>query len=707
MKLIVDTCALLGLAVFCVAASAAEEATLPTAAQLLDKAMGNRELQTTTGEQFTWHAAYNSHSFLTAYEASGATDPSYLEAAQKYYDWSIEKVVSNDPDGFPGTIGAGIGEDIAQSAIDAIADTLVGDANIAWPLVEFAEHIKAKPELRERFGKRADDYVALATRMIWDKWNARGCYYQDSHGFGSYHTHDKAIDKADRSKWVERPNVVSDNLNKHYKAGMVLLGLYHLTGKTEYRDRVVAIFSRAKAMFRLLPDEDRIVWNFWMPHGPYDIDGTTPKSWVGVHPSRPGYQVFEASAFVSVYDSGLVFERSDIERIVRTNAWMIANGLQNADGTAKAGAIWGALARFDEGIRTTYEKSIAKDALALAHLHNVTMKHLGYDRLKVADQKAVKIPVIAVQPGRRISLAYPIPDMIETANQDRVRLVTRIMEKARVTIELLAADGATVLGTVATCDIADSFAAPRWDGTNPKTGTKDPGEYLLRWTCNGEVRVSPITIKVGVAHAKPDTPPALAVGGSLMYDFDKPLDARWKLEGGAAIGSDQHQSGTQALRIGRKESATVVFGDQNAVPARITFSAFDGGAKHGAKNGNGFAMGIRTEDGDIFAVRQVWRGYLKGDADYAWVNTGENQWFSPHPAGIGRSEGWNRWTLDFSKPNDVVVERDGKRIEAKKLDPVRWIPTGGVALVFIGPESVGDPDLWIDDVSIEVPAVKP
>jgi hypothetical protein len=690
-------------------AVAADGAAMPSPAQLYDQVMSNRELKSTTGEQFTWHAAYRGSSFLDAYEATGSGDPAWLEQAQRFYDWCITTGVSNDPDGCPGTIGADIGEDVAKPETDTVADTLVGDANIALPLVHFAELVKANPALKERFGRRADEYVDLAVRMCWDKWNARGCYYQDGHGYGSYHTHPRAIAKDDRTKWVERPNhLISDNLNKHYKASLVLLGLYRLTGKAEYRDRVVALYDRAKAMFRLLPDEDRLVWNYWMPHGPYDIDGTAPKSWVGVHPHRPGYQAFEAEAFVEVYDAGLVFERSDIERIVRTNRWMLANGLQSADGTSKAGTVWGGLARFDDTIRAAYEQSVGKDAIALAFLRNVTMKRPGYDRHGVADQAAVKIPAIAVQPGRRLSMAYPIPDVIETANQDRVRLVTRATEAGALSIELLSADGKTVLGPVFSGAIDANFAAPRWDGTNPKTGTRDPGEYLLRWTLNGESRTWPITVKVGIAHPKAEAPAPLAAGGSLAYDFETPLeDGRWKLEGGAAIAGDRAKGGKLALRLGRRQGATLAFGDQSDLRVRISFSAFDGGAKHGKKNANGPALAVRNAAGDLFAMRQAWRGYLNGDGDLAWFNTGENQWFSPHPSGIGRVGDWSRWTFDFTAGGPVAIDRDGKRVASERLAPAQWVPTGAVGLVFIGPEEVGDPELWIDDVTVELPAAKP
>ncbi|MEK7412086.1 MAG: hypothetical protein AAB263_02080 [Planctomycetota bacterium] len=696
----------LALVVACLRAG--DAAALPTPQALYDQAMGNGNLKTSTGEQFTWFAAYSAHSFLRAFEAGGKSEPLYLEKAQAYYDWCNKQIISNDPDGFPGTIGADIGEDLKNKEVAVVADCLVGDANIALPLVHWAELVMADPALKKQFGTKAQEYIDLATRMIWEKWNKRDCYYQDAHGYGSYHTYPFALLRDDRSKWQPRPSwIVSDNLNKHYKAGLVLLSLWKLTGKPEYRDRVTAVFGRAKAMFRLFPDENRLVWNFWMPHGAYDLEGTAPKSWVGVHSSRPGYQVFEAGAFLEVYDAGLVFDRSDIERMVRTNRWMIDNGLQCADGSSKAGGVWDAFAPFDDVIRAAAEKA-AKGPLAVAYLQH-QLKRNGYERKDVKDPAAVKIAAIPVQPGRKLILAHPIPDYLETANNEKVSMLASIREAGTLTIDLLAADGTSVLGNLATIAVdpkAGTFVAPRWDGTNPKTKTKDPGEYVLRYTLGSEVRTWPVTVKVGVARARGNTPTPLAVGGTLTCDFEQPLDARWTLEGGSELGDAQHKSGAKALRLGRRAKAVFAFGEQDDLPVRITFAAFDGGAKHGKKNDMGQALCLRTANGDLLSIRQAWRGYLNGDADVAWVNTGENQWFNLHPSGLGREPGWNQWTFDCTG-GKFSVTRDGKTLDGAKMNPARFVPTGGMALVFLGPDSIGDPELWIDDLTVTYPAAKP
>lgn len=106
-------------------------------------------------------------------------------------------------------------------------------------------------------------------------------------------------------------------------------------------------------------------------------------------------------------------------------------------------------------------------------------------------------------------------------------------------------------------------------------------------------------------------------------------------------------------------------------------------------------------------MRQCWRPYLGGDGDWVWMNNGENQWFNPHPADIGRSDGWNRWTFDCSDPAALVIERDGRRLDPKRLQPERFIPVaGGVGLEFMGPATAAAEPLWIDDLAVEYPARK-
>lgn len=658
--------------------------------------MMNGNLRTSgTGEQFCWHAcASGVEAYLEAYLAY--QDPRWLVAAVKYYDFFLSKL-QKDPDGYEGWIGDPIGRDGAELS----TDTLVGDAILCLPLAHFAEIVKQNPKLQERFGKTAQRYQDLATRIIWEKWNKRGCYYQDGAGWGSYHTAGKLIDlKA--NKWVDAPSeLISDNLNKHYDAALVLLRLWRITGNEQFKQRVIQIYGRAKTMWRYFPDEDRIVWNFWMPHGPYDIAGRAPKSWVAVHPSRSGYQDAEVGMFVEVYDSGLVFEQADLEKMLRTNHWM-AEGpggkWRSADGTSDAGELWVSLVRFDEKTRTQYEADLAKGGAATQikrdYLKYVMAKAPGWQRLYVRDPAKVQVVKVPLQPGRDLTMTVILPDVVEVADNSRVQFATQTRVAGKLKIELLDATGKLVLGPLAEIDTAAGveYNAPLWDGTNPKTGKKDLGEYRVRWTLGKESRMSPVWVKQGVAK-KHETLSALQPGDKITCDFERELDKRWTVEQ-TVLSTEQAHGGKQSLKVNR--GAQFKFSQFDDLPVKITMWVYDSGAKNGKKGVTGPAWGVSPATGDKFCLLQMWRPYLDGDNTYTWINTGENQWFSPHPAIVKRQVGWVEWIFDFSDPKNVTVTGGGQPVQG--LIP-KFTPSGAVSLYMLG----GSEAVYVDDITVEYP----
>jgi len=658
--------------------------------------MQNGNLANSSGEDFCWHASYSANDFLEAYEAFG--DVRWLEEAEKYYDWYLTKL-KKDPDGFEGWIGPTI-----TNTPEIQEDALVGDAILCRHIVGWAEIVLKNPELKRRFGDKAQKYVDLATRIVWEKWNKRGCYYQDAAGYGSYRTHGRSIDTKS-GQWVERANtILSQPLNKSFDTGIVLLRLWRITGKPEYKERVERIFSHGKMLFRLFPS-DRVVWSYWVPNAAYDIEGKAPKHWVGVHPSRPGYQVGEVEMIAEVYDSGLVFEQADLERMIRTNHWMAEGGgkggWRSADGSSEAGALWDGLVRWDEAIRKKYEEGLKgtdnTTQIRRAYFKNVTEKHLDWNRLYVKDAAQVKVAKTPLQPGQFIALARPLPDVIETLNADKTKLATETLAAGTLKIELLDASGKEALGTLATLEVPKDaeYNAPRWDGTNPKTGKKDEAEYRIRWTLNGESRVEAVWVKPGTKHEK-SGPEALKAGDKLAVDCEGDFGARWHLEG-AAASAEQFHGGAKSLKVIAGQTAVLFFGEDEDLPVKVSFWVYDSGKKLGKTTATGAAWGLQTAAGDKFALRTCWRTYLDGDSAYAWFNTGENQWFNPHPSKIARKEGWTQWVFDCGDPKAVKITAGGAPVG--NLD-AKYTPKGAVALFLMG----GDPNagpLYVDDIQIE------
>lgn len=645
------------------------------------------------GEQYCWFVNFSAGVFLNAYEAY--ENPEWLAAAATFYDAAIANL-STDPDGYPGWIGSPIG---SSGNSPYLTDTVVGDSILARHFLRFAELVKENPALTRQFAAKAREYTDLAARMCWDKFEHRGQTYQCADGYVSYPTYHKVVD-AKTGEWVEQPSrVISNNLNKHYDIGIVYLRLWRITGEDKYRERVMRIFGRHKAILRHYPGEDRVVWNFWMPHGPYDIVGSATKSWVSVHPNRAGYQKGEVDMFVEVYDSGLVYTREDLQRMVNTNLWMSRNGWKNAEG-GTAGMLWPALVRFSPELRELYEKNLAdgrgiRGQVARDYFRNVTAKHLNDDRLFVKDPSRVRIVAPPLQPGKELSMALPIPNTLELKSRQSIQLACKTRSPGELTIELLDADRQTVLKKLETISVkagGGEYAAPLWNGS----GTRGEGDYFIRWSLNGESRMERVVVVEGSAESAAATGPVMQPGQTVRIDFEQPLDSRiWTVED-AAPGKTMSRTGAQSLEV--KRNALLKFGrdKHQDLPVRVSMWVYDSGAQHSG-NGDGPAWGVQDTLGNQFCMRLVWRGYLNGNQQYSWLNTGENQWFTPHPAGVTRNKGWNHWVFDFSGDTPVITMND----QVVRDRGSKFIPKGAVA-VYLRNGNPGGP-LYVDDLEIAYP----
>lgn len=188
-------------------------------------------------------------------------------------------------------------------------------------------------------------------------------------------------------------------------------------------------------------------------------------------------------------------------------------------------------------------------------------------------------------------------------------------------------------------------------------------------------------------------------GQSITADFEGALDARWKIEG-AEASEEQAHGGKKSLKLAEGQSAALNFGAKNDQPVRITMWIYDNGKKLGkGANTNGAGWGVKTGAGDTFCIRTCWRPYLAGDAGYAWFNSGENKWFSPHWAKVPRKDGWNEWLFDFTNPKAVKIACGG--INVSNLTE-KFVPSGAVAVSLIGGQSSTGP-IYVDDLRVEYP----
>ena len=144
--------------------------------------------------------------------------------------------------------------------------------------------------------------------------------------------------------------------------------MYDATGKTLYRDRAKAWFSVMKSRMKTREDGKYFVWDYWDPAGPWDSDENGKlRHWVGVHPNG-GYYTVDVEAIVAAYEHGLVFTRSDIDRLIATNRdfmWnkevdgakfgSIGGGRPDPRWKDSPGVLWTALVPYDATLRKIFE----------------------------------------------------------------------------------------------------------------------------------------------------------------------------------------------------------------------------------------------------------------------------------------------------------------------------------------------------------------
>ncbi len=698
-------------------------AALPDPSEYRKGLMRNPNLSKSSGEQFCWHSSIGIDHILTAYVAT--KDPRWLDEAVIYFTF-LESKLKKDPDGYEGWIGDGIHDQSKNGAKPTfMTDALVGDAILLEHFIGFAEIVKNDPSLEAKYGAKAKAYTDLTKRIGWEKWNHRGCYYRDAVGYGSYHTHGLVIDRA-TGKWTtEGASMISDNLNKHSAMAIVLLRLYRVTGEEEYRTRAVEIFSRLKNMFRYFPEDDRVCWNFWMPHGPYDVNGSRLASWVGVHPSRAGYQATECARMVEAFDSGIVFDLADMRRLANTNKAMMPakNGGKwlGSDLRSKAGTLWGSLARFDPVIkkelrgRLESDQKSGKRQIDLEYFNNITDRQDAESRTKLGKDGKVSVYDFPPRPGKNLSATVVIPNKIELVNGDLASLVTQSGTSSPLTIDLIDSKSGKSLGRVyeSKGNAEGGVVIPRWDGTIPSTGKKTPGEYKLRWTFGNEVRDELISVVNGTKREKTERTrftygvakglefpeKILSKGVSLSYDFSKNLPPEWILQRGAKITSTLPGGRKGAgLEIANKQTANLIFGnDEEGLPVRITMSVYDNGEKHGGSSVNGYGWGVFGSDGEFYGPVLFWRKYLGTDSSHSWISTEKSGWMSPQYARIPRKTGWREWVFDFTDPVSPVVILDGKKVQF----PKNGLPAGASGISLRG--GSGKAPLFVTDVRLEYP----
>lgn len=462
----------------------------------LNNPMFTESQGTMTGEGVAWHASWRAADFVSFARQTGET--AYLDAAVTYFD-SLRGRMHTSPDGWKGWVGPYIYD------TSVIGDVHIGDAILINHMLAFALYLDELPAAEaESYRQKAAEYVDLA-RHIADKWDARGTWYESGHT-GGYVSWDHYLTPDGMDAFLRREGVRNSGLslpfNKQQSMAILHLRLHRLTGNDEDRRRARLIFQTTKS--RLSAFGDTYTWNYWEPFTPDDVVSVEPPKlahWVATHPFR-NYQAGEVDEFVEAYERGLVFTRSDMEALVRTNRAMWNGDVDepqwtNSDLRANRAAVPGwtpldpAAHGYPQSAGTLWRALVPFDP-TLATLAGAQATNPEYER-----DPGVEVQVMHAPPPQVVylNLGCVLPPVVSLG--ESAYLVSKARADGHLRILLVDADGGEQVlfeGDVAGgLDGVEGLTVRHW------TADAAPGDYRVRWEFrvgeHRESRAYPLTVK--------------------------------------------------------------------------------------------------------------------------------------------------------------------------------------------------------------------
>lgn len=302
-------------------------------------------------ESYCWVVLKYQHLPLTAYRLSG--NEKYLDLFVACFK-NLRAAMTQDGQGFWGWYGKPLPGFQDPKQPDFKTDVIISDYRAIRVLAEFVETVDAEPALREKYAGPRAEYLELLEKHLAKKWPARG----NSADLGAH----GAIFRAEKGLKDVKADLTKPH-NKHAILIHGLLALHRVTGKEEYLRTAVSLGVRFKHCLTL--KDGHYEWNYWDPAGAWDVHPTDPakwKHWIGVE-HKGGYYSSTLSQAVDLYQHGLVFDRTDLDRFLKTQMEKCWNGdavtpkWARVDGTTsdkymQGDYLCGALAPFHEKLET-------------------------------------------------------------------------------------------------------------------------------------------------------------------------------------------------------------------------------------------------------------------------------------------------------------------------------------------------------------------
>ncbi|HVN82351.1 MAG TPA: hypothetical protein VMW38_25420 [Terriglobia bacterium] len=288
---------------------------------------------------------------LAAYELTH--NAKYLAVFVEAFE-NMRGAMTKGPDGYLGWYGK-IDPDYADPANPGVRlDAIISSFGVTEALCDFLNLVSEDPALSRTYTKQCAEYLDLAENQLVKKHDVRGDYVELGKGGAIYRMPSQGL-KQDYCARLTMPH------NKHDIIMRAYLALYRVTGKDEYMRRAIRLGVRYKHCLTL--KDGHYEWYYWDPAGEWDIKPLKPaewKHWMGPE-HRGGYYSLSLSQAVLLYQYGLVFDKTDMDRFVKTQLKMCWNGdfahpvWSRVDGTRPAEYTQGeyisaALAPFNERV---------------------------------------------------------------------------------------------------------------------------------------------------------------------------------------------------------------------------------------------------------------------------------------------------------------------------------------------------------------------
>ena len=265
-------------------------------------------------EDITWQASQYIRMPLVAFRLTA--EPRCLDLVVQRLD-ALCACLSKGPDGFLGWYGLPLNLFRHPDHPTRKVDVILTSFEVTRLMADFARAVQADDALAANYGKAARRYLAIAEDHLVKKWDARGRYKDLGDRGAVYITH-AGLKPVKAS--LTQPH------NKHSKIIQALLSLYIATGHDAHLVKALKLGARFKRCLSLVGNRYR--WNYWDPAGPWDVhpdDKNRWKHWIGSE-HRGGYYALTLTQAVVLYQHGLLFDRADVDRFLRTQTTVCWNG---------------------------------------------------------------------------------------------------------------------------------------------------------------------------------------------------------------------------------------------------------------------------------------------------------------------------------------------------------------------------------------------